>query len=205
MPQAPTQAALVAGEEVLGRISGALDNRHGAPALVVCDGMPEELVAIPVQLAEHNGFRRRARLGGLPHALAALLAESGDPAGERFQQRDAFGRGGRRAGLASAQFIVAQAQDAAQFAEQRLAGLDAGGPGGRLAPQHAASRCLRGSAPLDQRSRRAAEGRMNRCTRGQQRACPDSARHRPPCGPPTLSGSRGSLPGDGMMLSLPPR
>ena len=128
IPQAPTQAALVAGEEVLGGIVGALDDRHGASALVVCDGMPEELVAIAVQIAQHDGFRRRARSWGLLHALAELLAESGDPAGERF----AFGRGGWRAGLASAQLIVAQAQDAAQFAEQRLAGLDAGGKLGWL-------------------------------------------------------------------------
>ena len=47
--------------------------------------------------------------------------------------------------------------------------------------------------------------RMNRCKRGQERACPDSARHRPPSGPPTLPYSSGSLPRDGMMLSLLPR
>ncbi len=63
MPQAPTQAALVAGEEVLGRIVGALDNRHGAAALVMCDWMPEELVAIAVQLREggaHTDLQRCA-------------------------------------------------------------------------------------------------------------------------------------------------
>ena len=132
MPQAAAQAELGAGEGVLGSLVGALHDRREASALVVCDGMPEELVAITVQVAEHDGFRRRARHAGLLHGLAELLAELSDTAVERCQQRDAVGRGRRRAELPTAQLVVAQAKDAAQCVEQRWAALNAGGGGGQF-------------------------------------------------------------------------
>ena len=68
----------------------------------------------------------------------------GDPAGERFQQRDAVGRGGPRAalGLTTQQFVVAQAPDAAQAAEQRLA------PESGLAGSRAMRRIVRSETPV---------------------------------------------------------
>ena len=99
-------------------------------ALVVCDGTPEDLLAIAVQRTEHDGFRRRARLAGLLRTLVELLAELGEPAGERFQRRGALGRGGWPGGLLPRNSSWRKRRIRRSSPRQRLATSDARGDGG---------------------------------------------------------------------------
>ena len=71
--QAPPQLLLGGGEEVLGDIVGAFDDGQDAAAGVPHHGMPEQAVAVALQIIEDDRFRPVVRRGG------SLSPLRGDP------------------------------------------------------------------------------------------------------------------------------
>ena len=127
--QPAPQFALGLGEEVLGWVVRALHDRHDTALLVPRQGMPEEMVPVAVEVVEHDRFRTVPAAGALPamhpDSPAQVAAVPPDLLGDRLQQG---GAGCGSQGLVrrpAAQFVVAQAQQVAQFSEGRLAALQA--------------------------------------------------------------------------------
>ena len=87
-PETAAQALLGAGEELFQDVVGAGDYRHDATAGVAHRRVAAEVLAIAVQIVQHEGFGRvlRAVVGQSLDALAQSLVVVLEVAGNRLQR-----------------------------------------------------------------------------------------------------------------------